>query len=240
MEARDLFPSFAGEGGRRPDGVWAWRCDASRIASPKNALAPARGPCEKAAHANPADQRRRHPCAGSETARIDRQRAFRRRNSGRARERPVGSRAFALAQRPAEIAGNRPTAFRPEGHADRLRHHGREANPRRSPAGSRALRRQPRPERRRGRDLFGHDRRGDGGGDDRHSLDRALASLWRRGRTAADRMGRDGGACGAGHPHDPRRRHRPGRSYQRQLSPPARRRRSRGSSSPARAGATPN
>ena len=168
------------------------------------------------------------------------QRAFGRRDGGRARERPVGGRPFALAQRPVAVARNRPAPFRPQRHADRLRHHGGEANPGRSPARSRALRRQPRPERRRGRHLFGDHRRRDGGGDARHSLDRLVAGLWRGGRAAADRMGRNGSARRAGHPHDSRRRHRRGRPHQREFPRLRGRARWRGSSSPARAGATPN
>ena len=57
----------------------------------------------------------------------------------------------------------------------------------------------------------------------RRSLDRFVAGLWRRGRTAADRMGRLGNACGAGHSYDSRRRHRAGRPCECQLSPPVRR-----------------
>ena len=40
----------------------------------------------------------------------------------------------------------------------------------------------------------------------RRSLDRPVAGLWRRGRTAEDRMGGDGNACRAGHPHNSRPR----------------------------------
>ena len=52
-------------------------------------------------------------------------------------------------------------------------------------ARSRALRRQSRPERRRGRDLFRHDRRRHGGHAARHSVDRAQPGL--RHRTGSDR-----------------------------------------------------
>ena len=57
---------------------------------------------------------------------------------------------------------------------------------------------------------------------------------------AEDRMGRDGNACRAGHPHDSGRRNRSGRPRQRQLSRLPGVARWRGSSSPARDGATPN
>ena len=66
-------------------------------------------------------------------------------------------------------------AFRREGHADRLRHHGRAPHHAGQAARPRAVRRQPRPERRRGRDLFGHGRRRDGGHDARRSVVRAVA-----------------------------------------------------------------
>ena len=77
--------------------------------------------------------------------------------------------------------------FRRAGHADRLRHHGRPQDHGRQQAGPRALRRQSRPERRRGRHLFRHDRRRDGGHAARRPVDRAVAGLWRRrGAGAAD------------------------------------------------------
>ncbi len=60
----------------------------------------------------------------------------------------------------------------------------------RQAAGPRAVRRQPRPERRRGRDLFGHDRGGDGGHAARRPLDRAVAGLWRRRDARTIRIGR--------------------------------------------------
>ena len=92
----------------------------------------------------------------STVLRGDRARAVRRRLGRRAGDGPVRRRAFAVAERSAAAARGRDRAFRREGHADRLRHHGRAAHPGRPPARPRAVRRQSRPERRRGRDLFGH------------------------------------------------------------------------------------
>ena len=68
------------------------------------------------------------------------------------------------------------TAFRGQGHADRLRHHGRAPSDA-ADAGPGALRRQPRAQRRRGRDLFGHGRRRHGRHRARHSLVLAVAGL---------------------------------------------------------------
>ena len=66
--------------------------------------------------------------------------------------------------------------FAVQGHADRLRHHGR-APHHEGAARSGALRRQPRPQLRRGRDLFRHGRRRDGRHRARHSVVRAVAGL---------------------------------------------------------------
>ena len=49
----------------------------------------------------------------------------RRRGRRRARDRPVRRRPFALAQRSAAAARDQPAPLRGQGHADRLRHHGR-------------------------------------------------------------------------------------------------------------------
>ena len=84
---------------------------------------------EKKADAHPRHQRRRHPRAGPRSLRGDRARAVRRRLGGRAGERPVRRVAFALAQRSAAAAPDRRAALRGEGHADRLRHHGRAPHP---------------------------------------------------------------------------------------------------------------
>ncbi len=148
----------------------------------------------------------------------------RRRFRRRAGDRPVGRRPFAVAQRPVAPARDQPAPLRGQGHADRLRHHGRAADHGRQAARSRAVGGQPRPERRRGRHLFRHHRRRDGGRDARHPGDRPVAGLRRRARAAADRMG-----FGS----DPRRpadspdlggRHRARRPRQRQLSALRRRR----------------
>ena len=88
--------------------------------------------------------------------------------------------AFALAQRSAAPARNLRPAFRREGHADRLRHHGRAPSHARDEARSRPLRRQPGPERRRGRELFGHGRGRHRGHDPRRAVHRAVAGLRRR------------------------------------------------------------
>ena len=69
-------------------------------------------------------------------------------------------------------------AFRREGHADRLRHHGRAPSHARDEARPRPLRRQSRPERRGGRELFGHRRRRHRGHDPRRTVHRAVAGLW--------------------------------------------------------------
>ena len=99
---------------------------------------------------------------GPEGLRGDRARAVRRRLGGRAGVRPVRRVAFAVAQRSAAAARGRRAPLRGEGHADRLRHHGRAPHPAEA-ARSRAVRRQPRPQRRRGRALFRHGRGREGG-----------------------------------------------------------------------------
>ena len=65
----------------------------------------------------------------STALRADRARAVRRRLGRRAGDRPVRRVAFAVAQRSAAAARDRREAFRREGHADRLRHHGRAPHP---------------------------------------------------------------------------------------------------------------
>ena len=99
----------------------------------------------------------------------------------RARDRPERRLAFAVAQRSLAPARDLRPAFRREGHADRLRHHGR--------APPHAARHRPDlvlsgvnrgPERRRGRDLFRHGRGRHRGHDPRRSVDRAVAGLRRR------------------------------------------------------------
>ena len=189
---------------------------------------------------NLAHQRRRHPCARPVRSRGDRPRALRRRGRGRAGERPVRRRPFAFAQRPFEATRGQPPAFRHQGHADRLRHHGRAQDHGRPAAGPRAVGGQPGPERRRGRDLFRHDRRRDGGGDARHSLDRAVAGLWRRAGQGDDRMGRGGSACRAADFARSSRPAFPAAASSMSIFHPARRTRSRESPSPARASATPS
>ena len=131
-------------------------------------------------------------------------------------------------------------AFRRQGHADRLRHHGRAPHPARAAARPRALRRQSRPEHRRGRHLFRHGRR-------RHGRRRCSASppsrcrqaygageprrapLGLRARTQAPGVIRK--VIAEGIP--------PGRAGQRQLPGLRARRRCRASPSRCRAGATP-
>ena len=78
--------------------------------------------------------------------------------------------------------------FAVQGHADRLRHHGR-APHHEGGAGPRAVRRQSRPQRRRGRDLFRHGRRRDGRHRARHSVVRAVAGLRLR-QPSTSRIGR--------------------------------------------------
>ena len=91
-------------------------------------------------------------------------------------KRPVRRVAFAVAQRSAAPARSRRAAFRGQGHADRLRHHGR-APSHAGDARSGAVRRQSRPQRRRGRHLFRHRRRRHGRHRARHSVVRAVAGL---------------------------------------------------------------
>ena len=74
-----------------------------------------------------AHQRRRHSRAGPHRARSDRPRTLRRRVRRRAGDRPVGRRPFAVAQRSVAPARDQPAPLRGQGHADRLRHHGRSA-----------------------------------------------------------------------------------------------------------------
>jgi hypothetical protein len=105
---------------------------------------------ERTTSAHPHHQRRRHPRAGPRRVRGDRARALRRRVDRRAGDRPVRRVAFALAQRSAAPARGRAEAFRREGHADRLRDHGHPPHHGGQPPDPRALRRQPRAERRRG------------------------------------------------------------------------------------------
>ena len=62
---------------------------------------------------------------GLEGLRGDRAQDLRRRLGGRAGARPVRRVAFAVAQRSAAAAPGRRAALCREGHADRLRHHGR-------------------------------------------------------------------------------------------------------------------
>ena len=73
-----------------------------------------------------------------------RARALRRRLGRGAGDGPVRRRAFAVAERSAAPARDRRPPLRREGHADRLRDHGRAPHPARAAARPRALRRQPR------------------------------------------------------------------------------------------------
>ena len=132
---------------------------------------------ESSSYAHSGHQRRRHPLAKGSTSARDRARAVRRRLGGGAGARSVRRRAFAVAQRSAAAAPGRRAAFRGARHADRLRHHGRAPCARRQADRSGAVRRQSRPQCRRGRDLFRHRRRRDGRRRARHSLDRAVAGL---------------------------------------------------------------
>ena len=80
----------------------------------------------------------------------------------------------------------------------------------------RAVRRQPRPERRRGRDLFGHGRRRHGGHHPRRALDRALPGLRpRRAQRHQVALRRD--ARAGDRAQDARRRHPEGHPRQREL-----------------------
>ncbi len=163
------------------------RCPGS-AAHHSAALRAALRPGHEAADAHPGHQRRRHPRAGPEDLRGDRARDLRRRLGDRAGARPVRRVAFAVAQRSAAAAPDRRAPLRGEGHADRLRDHGRA--PRAAEAARpRAVRRQPRPQRRRGRALFRHGRGREGGRGARHSVVRAVAGL-RLGQQAASRTGR--------------------------------------------------
>ncbi len=129
-------------------------------------------------HAHPHHQRRRHPCAPG-SPRWSGSPARSRTTSGSCapetdqsgvahslslndplRLREVGERRYRRSGTPTDcvIMG--------------VRHHAA------APAGPRALRRQSRPEHRRGRDLFGHHRRRHGGHAPRHPVDRPVAGLW--------------------------------------------------------------
>ena len=127
------------------------------------------------AHAHPGDQRRRHPLGGTRHLHRDRPRIVRRRLGAGAGVRPVGRLALALAQRSAAAARGRRAPLRGQGHAHGLRHHGRAPRHQGPPARPGAVRRQPRPQRGRGRDLFRHRRRSGGGHHPRHSLACAVA-----------------------------------------------------------------
>ena len=111
----------------------------------------------------------------------------------------------------------------------------------RQAAGPRALRRQSRPERRRGRHLFRHDRGGDGGNAARRAVDRALAGLRRAARARErphwDNAGRD---RAAGAREDPASRHSRGHPAERQFPVLRGGRRPRASRLPRRGGGTPN
>ena len=144
-------------------------------------------------------------------------RAVRRRLGRGAGIRPVGRVAFALAQRSAAAAAGRRAAFRRQRHADRLRDHGRASHSEGPPARPRAVRRQPRPQCRRGRDLFGH-----GGGrgrrhHPRHPVVCAVASLHVAQRPAAA-LGHRREVRPGHHPARARRRHSARRADQHQLS----------------------
>ena len=106
--------------------------------------------------------------------------------------------------------------YRGQGHAHRLRDHGRDACAQGAPPQSHPLRRQPRPQHRRGRDLFRHGRRRGRGHDPRHSLDRALAILQFALRPAAVLGDRDPLRAGH-HPQGARRQDAARRPGQRQF-----------------------
>ncbi len=106
---------------------------------------------------------------------------------------------------PLRLRADRRAPLRRQGHADRLRHHGRAPHPEGPAARPRALRRQSRPQRRRGRDLFRHRRGRDRGHDPRHSVVRAVAGL--QSRSAQPPLLGHGGEARARH-HPPRARRR--------------------------------
>ncbi len=175
----------------------------------------------RATDAHPGHQRRRHPFRGPRRLRRHRPRALRRRLGRGAGIRPVGRLAFALAQRSAAAAAGRRAALRRQRHADRLRDHGRASHPEGPPARPRAVRRQPRPQCRRGRDLFGHGRGRGRRHHPGHPVVCAVASLHVAQRPAAA-LGHRGEVRPGHHPPRARRRHSARRADQHQLSRTAR------------------
>ncbi len=128
------------------------------------------------------------------------------RLGGGARIRPVRRVALALAQRSAAAARGRRAPLRGQRHAHRLRHHGLAPRHQGPPARSGALRRQPRPQCRRGRDLFRHRRRRGGGNHSRDSVAGAVAGLQVPQRPAAA-LGNGGPLRARDHPPRARGRH---------------------------------
>jgi hypothetical protein len=179
------------DGARRPPGENGARSLAITRSTPSNRSRP---------NAYSDHQRRRRSRAGAEGSGAHRSRARRRGRGRRARDGPVGRGAFPVAARPAAPAQGLAQPLRREGHADRLRHHGRAPHPRRPAARSGALRRQPWPERRRGRDLFGHHRRRHGGHDPRNSVLRPVAGLRPDDRAQRSALGLRGDPRAGPHP----------------------------------------
>ena len=173
---------------------------------------------EKAAHANFAHQRRRDSRARPETLGAHRAEVLRRHLRRRARNGSIRRRAFAFPQQSLAAARGRAPPFRGAGDADRLRDHGGSQADGGPQAGPRSVRRQSRPERRRGRDLFGHDRRGDRGHSARDKIDRPLAGLRRARDAASTALGRHGSAGARSSPEDIAHRHSRGCAHQRQFS----------------------
>ena len=125
------------------------------------------------AAAHPGQQRRRHQRPGHQGARADRPGAQRRCLGGGARNQPERGGAFADADPAVAGAPPRRAPLLGRRHADRLRPDRAAADRRRTAGRPRAVGHQSRRQSRRGRHLFGHRRRRDGGHPVQGARDRA-------------------------------------------------------------------